>query len=193
MAGMVKGGGKEAVLDALWQAESMREEALPLYVESMVRLYPQQGTRREGHLAALLSVAENADKKDMKAWLERNQAWALATTQMFVNQDAKALAGVDRAYRAFLEGWAGLHPCAEQARKARLEGLEYLVEMEDYLNAYRRGGMGPTTLLRLWNAHGPSMELDPPLVWSQVGMLRGWCLRTLGERVGGGWTDSCTW
>ena len=101
-----------------------------------------------------------------------------------------------QAYRCFLRAWGGLHPCAASARQVRLQGLEFLVEAEEAAKAFRQGTLPQellnqstsssssssfpaAVLLGKWRAdrrRAPCLELDPPEVWADVGMLREWCL-----------------
>ena len=155
----------------------------------------------------LLSLAED-DNDARRQWLESTHPSLLATAHLFLGDNARALSTVESAYRLFLQGWGGLHPAAAAARLARLEGLEYLVEMEEALVAYRAAASfsssssasssassslfpslpstAQTRLLLKWQGgHAPVMEKDPSPVWSDIGMLREWCLALPTEKERG--------
>lgn len=128
--------------DGIWayekerEAKGLGEGLFSLWVESVVHLYPEQKDQRKEDIEGLAFEEENTERRRR---LERSLLWALATGYLYQGDYARALSAIDQAYRIFVEGWSGLHPCAESARKARLEGLEYIAEMEDTLMAMRRG------------------------------------------------------
>ena len=184
-----EGGSKDAMEDEEEEGRSRRR-------------YPGLRSRE----ADLLSLTED-DNDARRQWLESTHPSLLATAHLFLGDNARALSTVVSAYRIFLQGWGGLHPAAAAARLARLEGLEYLVEMEEALTTYRAAASFsssfssslsssslPTSLpstpqarllLKWQRARAPVMETDPPPVWSDIGMLREWCLATPVEKEGG--------
>ena len=213
------------IYDKLWSLEEVwqggREgggagggDVLAMWIESLVHRFSaaclgqeEQEKARGGTSSALnlqealLLVADDADAA-RRQWLASAHPSLLASLHFFLRDQVHAQAYVEQAYRTFMRSWKGLHPLAGAARRAQLEGLEYLVEMEDALRISRTlppslssfpsssltrslSSWEGKRLLRGWQlAPAPVMEKDPPLVWADIGMLREWSLSIPRERDG---------
>eukprot|EP00903_Cladosiphon_okamuranus_P011333 g10683.t1 len=131
-------------------------------------------------------------------WLEANMPAELAKAFLLGKQLGRAHQCIARCYDRFQEKWAGLHPCADSARRDQLRGLQLVVEVEDFLSFHGQNGAPQppssssstsgasggltsrvTGLLTKWSRQAPSKTLDPVTAWSAVIAHRQDCFKAI--------------
>ncbi|CAM9754681.1 unnamed protein product [Ectocarpus sp. 6 AP-2014] len=147
------------------------------------------------------SSSASASTCTRMAWLETNMPAELAKAFLLGNQLGRAHQCVARCYDRFQEKWAGLHPCADSARRDQLRGLQLVVEVEDFLSFYDKETTTSTStsslassskgavavglggrlnrLLDKWSRQTPSQALDPVTSWTAMLAHRQDCFKAI--------------
>ncbi|CAM9159135.1 unnamed protein product, partial [Hapterophycus canaliculatus] len=203
----------------VWGAEpSRRDDLLPFFVWSIVHDHRRSEVSLSAFLEAIVdpsasplqladsawegqgtstaaAAPEGATARSSSssctrlAWLEKNMPGELAKAFLLGGRLGRAHQCVARCYDRYGEKWAGLHPCADSARRDQLRSLQLVVEVEDFLSFHDQKAKAATAagglprrvsvLLEQWSRQAPSETLDPVTSWSAVIAHRRDCFKVI--------------
>ncbi|XP_065180580.1 DNA-dependent protein kinase catalytic subunit-like [Sycon ciliatum] len=161
--------GAVANLDNIWTDAFYQEHYLPYLLRSKLKL-----ASSGEHDANFLSFVSSAMKDSQhRAVLESRHSYDLAL--LFILQDDfdRARYYVRQSLDGFLEEWSSLSTLMVNSRTSRLQSLQRLTEMHEFLafveNTRNLDGFTPAaTLLRKWSCRLPDNRLDPIHIWDDI-------------------------
>jgi hypothetical protein len=146
--------------------DSEREEEYEAFLDNIMTHQPNQNFKKEKSDPLL----------GLKNWVEAKYSIEIASCFVAKKKWPRALQFINLSYSQFLEKWATIHPCANQARKFLLQKLQRIVELEDTVEFYSSSNKSDSysninNLLFKWRISQPSIA-DSITHWSNVCRVR---------------------
>ncbi|XP_078691376.1 DNA-dependent protein kinase catalytic subunit-like isoform X2 [Branchiostoma floridae x Branchiostoma belcheri] len=156
-------------LDKMWDDTYFQEHYLPFTIRSKLKLL------LEGEMdQSLLNFVDSAmQKPDRKALLESRYCEELAMLYLYQDDYGRAKYYVGNCTDAFLQEWSGMDRLMTSSRAAKLQSLQKLTEMQEFLELVSndRNFETPwpvTRLLEKWSSRYPDNRMDPISVWDDI-------------------------
>ncbi|XP_068717854.1 DNA-dependent protein kinase catalytic subunit-like isoform X1 [Montipora capricornis] len=156
-------------LDKVWTDTFLQEHYLPHMITSKLKLQCQWGEDQ-----SLCSFVTRAmQNNDWAALLQGRHSDSLAL--LYVLQDdydrAKHFAGTYE--QSFLVDWAGLDSMMSASRSAKLQSLQKMAEMQEFLEFITKeenfsSDRAAETLLEKWSSRLPDPRLHSVIVWDDI-------------------------
>eukprot|EP00058_Branchiostoma_floridae_P019566 XP_002605056.1 hypothetical protein BRAFLDRAFT_85202 [Branchiostoma floridae] len=156
-------------LDKMWDDTYFQEHYLPFALRSKLKLL------LEGEMdQSLLTFVDSAmQKPDRKALLESSYCEELAMLYLYQDDHGRAKYHLGTCTDSFLQEWSGMDRLMASSRAAKLQGLQKLTEMQEFLELISNDRNFETPwqvnrLLEKWSSRYPDDRMDPISVWDDI-------------------------
>ncbi|XP_078611933.1 DNA-dependent protein kinase catalytic subunit-like isoform X3 [Branchiostoma floridae x Branchiostoma japonicum] len=156
-------------LDKMWDDTYFQEHYLPFALRSKLKLL------LEGEMdQSLLTFVDSAmQKPDRKALLESHYCEELAMLYLYQDDYGRAKYHLGTCTDSFLQEWSGMDRLMASSRAAKLQGLQKLTEMQEFLELISNDRNFETPwqvnrLLEKWSSRYPDDRMDPISVWDDI-------------------------
>ena len=129
------------------------------------------------------SNLETPAVQDFKAWTQKELSTELALLWFSQDEFEKTSAVISHFYERFLLDWNELHPLAFPARQCKVQKLQAITDLRDFLSIQSDSSSGrmqylqkATALIAKWRVRMPNCLLDPIPIWRRVHLTREKCL-----------------
>ena len=183
LSSMSEAGDKECELTQVWQDDYYIERHLPRLINTKVKLLI--AGREDPAFDRFIESSFQVDIR--RTILETHYSEQLALYYLVKNNIDRAKHYVQQSVQNFAQVWSGLPDLQPFSRASKLQTLQRLIEMNEFINFVSdRDNLLNTDsldrLLRRWHDRLPDKKMDPLSVWSDVITNRSFYLQSLLER-----------
>lgn len=156
-------------LDKVWTDTFLQEHYLPHMITSKLKLQCQWGEDQ-----SLCSFVTRAmQNNDWAALLQGRHSDSLALLYVLQDDYDRAMHFAGTYEQSFLVDWAGLDSMMSASRSAKLQSLQKMAEMQEFLEFITKeenfsSDRAAETLLEKWSSRLPDPRLHSVIVWDDI-------------------------
>ncbi|EDV28309.1 uncharacterized protein TRIADDRAFT_20924, partial [Trichoplax adhaerens] len=157
--------------DKIWEDNYYQENYLPLFLKSKAKVMCENDLAGSDHFIQYLNKSLANDEH--LSVLENRHCDCLALIHVLLEKYDRARYYLDFSIQKFLQDWSALDSTLSYSRASKLQSLQTLTEMQEFLQFMDDGrnfeSVTPVlSLISKWSTRFPNEVIDPINVWDDV-------------------------